>query len=319
MARLHKPKEIKKTWIQFKDKLYDIKTGKIMEASPTYFVTNPIPWELHPENYRETPMMDKIFEEWVGKSHVQTLYEVIAYCLIPDYPIHRLFCLIGEGMTGKSCFLRLLKRFIGRDNVTATELDTLLSSRFEVTRLYKKLVCIMGETNFAELNQTSIIKKLTGQDTIGFEYKNKDLFNDTNYAKIIIATNNLPATTDKTIGFYRRWLIIDFPNRFSEKKNILEDIPEEEYKALTIKSALILKELLIDKEFTNEGSIEERTKKYEDRSNPFEKFWKDNIEEEGNSHIWKHELRDRLADWCKEHRFRTLTDKTIAGEKTGNA
>ena len=94
-----------------------------------------------------TPVIDKIFNEWVGEKYIKTLYEIIAYCLISDYPIHRLFCLIGAGLNGKGCFLRLLSKFIGEDNITSTELDVLLSSRFEVTRLHKKLVCMMGETN----------------------------------------------------------------------------------------------------------------------------------------------------------------------------
>jgi len=172
----------------------------------------------------------------------------------------------------KSKFLQLLTKFIGEDNVTSTELDTLLTSRFEITRLHKKLVCQMGETNFSEINKTSIIKKLTGQDIIGFEYKNKDPFEEINYAKILIATNNLPTTTDKTIGFYRRWMIIDFPNQFNEKKDILKDIPEEEYNALALKCSLILKDLLETRTFTNEGSVEDRMKRYEDHSNPLEKI-----------------------------------------------
>jgi len=52
-------------------------------------------------------------------------------------------------------------------NVCSTELDSLISSRFEVTRLHKKLVCLMGETNFGEIRKTSILKKLTGKDIIG--------------------------------------------------------------------------------------------------------------------------------------------------------
>jgi len=79
----------------------------------------------------------------------------------------------------------------------------------------------------------------------------------------------------RQFGFYRRWLIIDFPNQFSEKKDILADIPNEEYECLTIKCLMILKDLLEKKEFHNEGSIEERTKKYEDHSDPLEKFIKD--------------------------------------------
>jgi hypothetical protein len=130
----------------------------------------------------------------------------------------------------------------------------------------------MGETNFSEMNKTSVLKKLSGGDLIGFEYKNKDPFEEVNYAKIIIATNNLPATNDKTVGFYRRWMIIDFPNQFSEKKDILAEIPEEEYSALAVKCSMILKDLLDSRTFTNEGSIDERMKKYEDHSNPLENF-----------------------------------------------
>lgn len=310
-ARIKKPKPIKPTWIQFQDKIIDFETGEEFDASPEYFLTNPIPHKLHNPRYVETPVMDKLFEEWVGKEHVKTLYQIIAYCLIPSYPIHRLFCFIGGGLNGKSCFMNLLRNFIGEENVTSTELDTLLSSRFEVTRLHKKLVCIMGETNFSEMSKTSIIKKLTGQDLIGFEYKNKNPFEAINYAKILIATNNLPATTDKTMGFYRRWLIIPFPNQFSEKKDILCEIPYEEYEILGNKCLIILKDLLEEREFHNEGTIEHRAKIFEDYSEPLEKFIKEFTEEEIDSHIWKFEFEKKLNEWCKENRFRHMSEVAI--------
>ena len=261
VSRLHEPKKIKPTWIQFKDKIVDIENGETFRAESQYFVTNPISWSMDDDNFFETPNMDRIFEEWVGEENVQKLYEILAYCLIPDYPIHRIFCFIGAGLNGKSKFLELLRKFIGNKNCCSTELDTLLTSRFEVTRLHKKLVCQMGETNFSEMNKTSILKKLSGGDLIGFEYKNKDPFEERNYAKILIATNNLPTTTDKTIGFYRRWMIIDFPNQFSEKKDILAEIPDEEYRALAVKCSFILRKLLKKRKFTNEGTIEERIRR----------------------------------------------------------
>ena len=308
-GRLNIPKPIKPTWIQFKEEIYDVETGEKFKATPEYFVTNPIPYKVSGDP--RTPNMDKIFGEWVGKDYIKTLYEIIAYCLLPDYPINRLFCFIGGGMNGKSCFMNLLKKFIGLNNICATELDTLISSRFEVTRLHKKLVCIMGETNFNEMNKTSIIKKLTGKDIIGFEYKNKNPFEDINYAKILIATNNLPTTTDKTIGFYRRWLIIDFPNKFSEKKDILGDIPEEEYENLATNSVIRLNELLQKREFHNEGDIEERMKRYEDRSNPLDKFLNEFTIESPDDHIFKWEFEKKLNEWCKENRFRTMAENTI--------
>lgn len=311
VSRLNKPSSIKKTWIQFKNQIIDIKTGEKKRASPFWFVTNPIPWELESNGFYDTPTIDRIFEEWVGKDNIQTLYEILAYCLIPDYPLHRIFCFIGAGMNGKSCFLNLLKKFIGNNNCCSTELDTLLNSRFEVTRLHKKLVCLMGETDFSEMRKTSILKKLSGGDLIGFEYKNKDPFEDINYAKIIIATNNLPTTNDKTIGFYRRWMIIDFPNQFGERKDILSEIPDEEYQSLANKCVLILKDLLDERKFTNEGSIEERIRKYEDKSNPLEKFLREFTVEDYEGHIWKHDFTKKLNQWCKENRYREISEVAI--------
>lgn len=309
VSRKQKPKNIKKTWIQFKDKIFDIETEEIFEASPKYFVTNPIDWELNGNS--ETPNIDKIFNEWVGEKNTQILYEILAYSMLPDYPIHRIFCFIGSGMNGKSCYLSLLRKFIGIENSCSTELDTLLQSRFEVSRLHKKLICQMGETNFSEMNKTSTLKKLSGGDLIGFEYKRKDPFEDINYAKIIIATNNLPSTTDKTIGFYRRWMIVDFPNQFSEKNDILAQIPEEEYNNLTNKCCKILKKLLENREFSNEGTIEDRIKNYEDRSNPIEKFLKEFTMEDHESMIFKKGFSQKLNDWAKSNGFRSMSDVEI--------
>lgn len=309
VGRTKIPKSIPSTWVQFQDEIWDLKTEEKVKATPDYFITNPIPYKV--SGNPQTPIMDKIFEEWVGKDYVKTLYQILAYCTLPDYPIHRIFCFIGDGMNGKSCFLRLLRKFIGISNTTTTELDTLLSSRFEITRLYKKLVCMMGETNFNEMNKTSILKKLTGQDTIGFEYKNKTPFDDISYAKILMATNNLPTTTDKTTGFYRRWMIIDFPNKFSEKKDILSDIPEEEYSNLATNCIILLKELLEKREFEKEGSIEERTKKYEDHSDPIEKFMKEYTEEDFGGFIWKFDFEKKLNEWCSDNKFRKMSDVAI--------
>ncbi len=311
-CRKTRPKDVKLNWIQFKDKIIDIKTGEEFDAAPEWFITNPIPFNLHKEKFELTPVMDEIFEEWVGPNYVKTLYQIIAYSILPSYPIHRLFCFIGEGLNGKSKFLELLTKFVGQDNCATTELDTLLNSRFEVTRLHKKLVCMMGETNFNEMSKTSVLKKLTGGDLIGFEYKNKTPFSEKNYAKILISTNNLPTTTDKTIGFYRRWMIIDFPNQFSEEEDVLERIPEEEYESLALKCTGILHDLLKKRRFHKEGSVEDRMDKFEAKSDFLQKFLDDFLIEGINEYISKPEFRKRFLEWCKENRHREMAENTLS-------
>ena len=72
LSRLNKPKEMEKTWIQFKEDLVDITTGEEFKASSKYFITNPIPYSLNKDRFIDTPNMDRIFEEWVGKENVQS-------------------------------------------------------------------------------------------------------------------------------------------------------------------------------------------------------------------------------------------------------
>lgn len=309
VGRINIPKPIKKTWIQFKDIVYDLETGDKFEATPEYFVTNPIPHKISSDP--RTPVIDRIFEEWVGKKYVTTLKEILSYCTLPDYPIHRIFCLVGVGLNGKGSFLNLIEKFIGKENICSTELDTLLASRFEVTRLFKKLVCVMGETNFSELSKTSMLKKLSGGDMIGFEYKNKNPFEEKNYAKIIIATNNLPTTTDKTIGFYRRWCLIDFPNQFDEKIDVLSQIPEKEYENLATECFIKLSLIIKKREFTNEGTIEERKERYESKSNFLEKFIELFVEEDIDGFITKSSFIKKFNSWCKENRNREMSETSI--------
>jgi len=270
VGRMNHPKETPISWIQFKDTIVDIKDGSIKKVTPKYFFTNPIPYKLG-EKY-ETPVMDKLFEEWVGKKYVKTLYEIIAYCCYRGYPIQVLFSFCGSGRNGKSQFIKIIDKFIGKDNCASTELDLLLNNRFETFKLFKKLVCMIGETNFGILNKSSILKKLTGGDKIGFEKKNKDPFDEYNYAKPIIASNSLPSSDDTSDGFYRRWIIINFPNEFPEGKDIIETIPEIEYNNLAKKITEILPKLLQRGKFTNQGTIVERKKKYIEMSNPFALF-----------------------------------------------
>lgn len=304
------PTNIKTTWIQIGKKIIDIKTDEEIVPTPEIFITNPIPWEIG--ETEETPTMDRLFNEWVGEDYSRTLYEITAYTILPDYPIHRIFCLNGIGCNGKGRFLALVERFIGKENTCTTSLTSITNNRFETSRLYKKLLCLVGETTDEILRRTDTLKRLCGQDSIGFEFKGKDGFTDKNYAKLIIATNTLPATTDKTAGFYRRWMVIDFPNNFPEGKDILDSIPETEYNNLAKKCCRILKELLDAGTFTNEGSIEDRARKYEKTSNFVANFVEDCCLDDPDSEILFSEFRRRLKKYLKSKGKRKLSSKNIS-------
>ncbi len=319
-GRINQPKVAPLSWIQFKNGIVDLNTikgeGEIFELikpSPEYFMMNPIPWEI--SNSSDTPIIDKLFNDWMQPDidFIDTLYEIISYCMLRDYPINRIFCFHGPGSNGKTTFINLLKIFIGDGNFSSTRLSTLLNNRFELQKLHKKLIATISETTFREIENSDVIKDLSGGDIISFEYKYAiDAVSEKNYAKLIISTNNLPPTSDKSQGYYRRWLIIDFLNKFTEKRDILSEIPESEYNNLSRKCILKLKELLAKREFAHEGTIEERQRRYEDRSDPFEKFLREFTIEDYDGYIWKKTFIEKLNPWCREKGFRELSEKTVA-------
>lgn len=311
IGRENKPKDAPVRWIQFKDRAYSLRSGKVYYVTPEYFFTNPIPWEIGETT--DTPVMDKLFTEWVGEKYKDTLYEMIAYACYRKYPISHIFTLVGCGCNGKTKYLTIIKNFIGAENVCSTELDTLIDSRFESAKLFKKLVCLMGETNFGILKKSSILKKLTGEDQIGFEFKNKTPFDDTNYAKIFIASNSLPSSMDTSDGFYRRWLILDFPNTFQEGKDILQTIPSNEYNNLARKVIQILPLLLGTGQFTNQGTIEERRKKFILSSNPLSFFIDALCEKDDESFISYNELYNAYVLFLHRFKKRKVLRKEFKG------
>jgi P4 family phage/plasmid primase-like protien len=325
-SRIKKPEEVNgqkcgenKNWVQFKDRIFDFDSGTDFKATPEYFITNPVPWKVGVSE--DTPVMDKLFGDWVGKNKIKLLYQVLAYCTLSNLPIHRLFALIGSGRNGKSSFLRIVTKFIGSENCGSSDLHKLMSSdrKFESTRVFKKLVVECGEVSRKDVSNTSGLKRLTGQDSIPVEFKGKNLIDTTSYAKLIIATNTLPKTQDQSDGFYSRWVIINFPNKFTEENNkseIFKSIPDEEYKNLAKKSLRILKELLDNREFDDEGTIEDKSLLYEEKSNPMKKFLEEAVNQVDDDDRWitKKEFKNKLNEWCKNNNFSRMSDIQIKND-----
>jgi P4 family phage/plasmid primase-like protien len=262
-------KEVPKNWIYTLNGVFDISTKQVFEATPEYFFTDPIPHKIG--SSMDTPNIDKLFESWVGTEKI-SLYELCAYCLVDDYPIHRIFSCWGGGGNGKGQFEKIVIKHVGAKNSTSASLRKLISSRFEAAKLYRKKVCIIDETPTA-IESTDELKALSGDGMISVEFKNKQGFDINNTAKIVIMTNNVPEVKDKTDAWYRRSFLIKFPNHFGEGKSVVDGIPEAEYENLLMRCLQILPDLLDRGKFTNDlPTIQEKKKSYEQASRPIKLY-----------------------------------------------
>ena len=311
-SRTRRPKEPPLNYILTDSGIYDIIEDKIIEEkSSDYFFKNHIPHNIGTSE--DTPIIDSLIESWVGKEKVGLMKEMLAYTLYRRYVIHRLFCLFGsQGANGKSSFIRLLRNFLGEDNVSTFSFR-LLSDKFQTGKLLGKLVSICTELPYDIVKDTDIIKQLTGDDKLSAEFKGKPCFDFVNYSKVVFSTNAVPPSTDKTKAYSRRWNIIEFPNSFPDGKEITENIPEIEYQNLLYGSLKRLKRIVEQGNLLGEGSREERHMDLESKSNPVKLFVSEFLEDSYDGFVPVFEFTAKFNSWCQSHGYRRHDPKAMWG------
>jgi len=301
--------------IPFSNGVYNLETGAFTEFTPENYFTQKMRVNFNPD--ADCQMIDQIFKEIVNNP--TDLIELIGYCFLREYPYQKMFFLFGGGGNGKSLFLNILRHILGEDNITSTDLESLQDNRFASSGLFKKLAAIAGEAPYQAIRNAKQIKALTGEDIISAERKWGHAFNFKNYAKVIISTNELPKTTDKTIAFYRRLFLCRFPNKITdtkkEKKGLFRSIPETEFEGLAYKSLQYLKAFIARGYcFTNDKKEFELRKEYERLTNPVSEFIGQFTVEDPNKFIPKWIFIEIFKRWQREKGRREWTDREIAKE-----
>jgi putative DNA primase/helicase len=199
------------------------------------------------------PEIVNIFKSWVGDSWI-LLFEIIGYCLYPAYPFNKAFMLVGDGSNGKSTFLRLVKEILGEGNVTGQSLQDLCLYRFAQAELYHKLANIFADIPSKPIGYAGWFKILTGEDAASAPRKFKSSLYFKNYAKLLFSANELPQVADMTDAFWRRWIVIDFPNKFPDNPKFFEEtFTTEAIEKIIVLAILAFANVWLNRGFTTKG------------------------------------------------------------------
>jgi putative DNA primase/helicase len=290
--------------IPVKNGLFNIETMKLEPFSSDYFVTSKLP-----VNYVEgadCPKFKQFIADVVPKDCVDLAQEVHGYCLQRDYRHQKAVMLQGEGENGKSVFLACLKTFLGTENVSSVSLQTLSEDRFAKSSLYMKLANIYPDLPQRDITETGDFKALTGGDLIETEFKFKNRFRFVNHAKLIFSGNKMPSTNDDSVAFYRRWIIIVFPNTFpvgdpKRDDTILDKITTDAELSGILNWAIAgLKRLNERKTFTYAKSTEEIRKQYDRLSDSVKAFCNERLEYDPLGELRKDDLYFIYEGFCRD-------------------
>lgn len=303
-----------KNLMNIENGVLNIETSELKPHDPEYLFFNKLAVKYDPNAKGEK--IHKFIREITGSEEdAKVLEEVVGYCLYRSYPFHKALALVGEGANGKSTFLMLVKNFLGIENVSGRGLVDLESNRFAKASLFGKLANIYADLSDDTLQRTGTFKMLTGGDVIGAEKKFKDSFTFVNYAKLLFSCNKLPEVYDDTDAFFRRWIIIVFPNVFYGEKrdpNILKKLTTPEQLSGLLNIALEgLRRLLENEGFSYSKSTEETREDYIRKSDPLAAFIMDCIEENQTETILKQPLYSLFAFYCRKNNLPAVNKDTF--------
>jgi len=205
-------------------------TKTLLPHDPDALTTIGIPVDYNPD--ATCPAIDNFLSEVVPEDCVSLMYEWAGYCLIASTKMQKAMMLTGSGANGKSVFLDLLTALVGPDNVAGIPLQELDENRFKRANLYGKLVNVFADLDAKALRSSTYFKTASVGDMMDAEKKFGDPFEFRPFARLIFSANEIPRSPDCSYAYYRRWIIVPFPNTFgpdNRDPHILQKVttPEE--------------------------------------------------------------------------------------------
>lgn len=196
-------------YIQVLNGLVNLYTGEFREFDKSIFTTSSIP--VYFNTSADTKPMYDALKLYANNDDelFELLIEFIAYIFFEKNKFRKMFMLYGVGSNGKSKYTAIIEKFIGKENITSLSLED-LNHRFKVAALISSKCNIGNDIGAKLLDDSQMIKKLTGEDLINADRKNKDPIEFECTAKLIFSCNKLPKANDKSYGFYNRFVILPF-------------------------------------------------------------------------------------------------------------
>lgn len=209
--------------IAFRNGVLDMRTKDFSNHSPKHQMVVGLP-HIYTKKADCPKTKDWLrFTQYEDESRVQLLRAYLASVLRGETKFEKFLELVGTGGTGKSTFQRLASAMVGKANTAVTRLDPLEDNSHELEGLIdKRLLLITEASRYAKC---SVLKSLTGNDSLRCNPKHKRVTCFTPQLLVILASNEPTQFNDKTNGILRRRLLVPFnrPVLSSERRNLIQE------------------------------------------------------------------------------------------------
>lgn len=207
--------------LKTKNGMLDLQTGEHRDARPEDLATLCIAADY--DESAECPLFQEFLVRTFGqdKETIKFVQRLAGYSLTGSTKEQILAICLGEGATGKSTFLNLLKDILG-DYAKQMPVDSLRrkprTQSNDLAGLRSMRLVIDTEVPPGTALDEPLIKTFTGQDTINARKLYQEYFEFKPTFKLWLAANEMPTITDPTDAMWRRVIVIPFNHKVTGNK-----------------------------------------------------------------------------------------------------
>lgn len=319
-----------KVYVNCSNGVIDINSNKIMPHDPKYklqvqFNANYMKgWKEQFEKSR----FKQFLETTLDKEDIKTMQQAFGLFLSPHArEVEKVFLFKGSGSNGKSVMFDIMESLIDKKYISGVGLGD-FGHEFIISMLEGKHANIVRDDDFERTIHKHFKSIATGEE-VSVNRKNKDFTRLAFNVTMFFGLNGLPNSKDKSFGFFRRPIIIQFDNTFGTQKEV-EEGKVKYLKDPTISKDIIEKELDIVFNWAYEGlqmvksnhwsidqskkSIEEMEQYREDTDTVYA-FYRNCITKMLNNKILAKKLYNDYLNFCNENCIDIPVSMTTFGKQ----
>jgi len=297
----------------------DLRTGSLRPHNPEDLITKLAPLEF--DITAKAPTFYKFLKQiLVDKELISFVQRYLGYSLTGSTKEHAMAVLHGVGKNGKSTLVELIMDLMGDYSAVANP-NALMQQKYGDATVQYQLAELTG-VRFVGISETkrdvkleeSVVKQITGNDTISARSPYGKPFGYRPQFKIWFSTNHKPEIPDGSEAIWDRLRLIPFDKRF-EGKNADTDLPEKLREELP---GILAWEVMGCVEWYQQGlgsaaAVDRATAAYRSETDVIERFINEVCTLGEGLKVEKQEMFEAYERWCIDEDEEPKTPKSFTG------
>jgi len=304
--------------LNVKNGIIDLRTGELRPHMREAMLT-----KLAPVNYdpaAECPTWTAFLERIMDGNEelISFLQRAVGYALTGDTREEVIFLLYGTGANGKSTFLETVQCLLG-DYARQADFSTFLLKQNETVRNDLARLAGVRFVSAVELEpgkrlSESVVKQVTGRDTVTARYLFQEYFEYKPKMKIFLACNHKPIIRGNDHAIWRRIRLIPFDVKIPDK----EQDKELDQKLKAEMPGILAWAVRGCLEWQEQGlgkpeAVQDATQEYRDEMDVLGEFFSDHCIVGTGLRAFSSELYKEYLDWAQDSGIRRPMSQTMFG------